>query len=38
MWEAATMVSAARIAVKVVVLVIAIILFLLLLIGSMGLI
>jgi hypothetical protein len=38
MWEAATVVSAARIAVKVVVLVIAIILFLLLLVSSMGLI
>jgi hypothetical protein len=38
MWEAATMVSAARIAVKVVLLIIAIILFFLFLIANMGLI
>ena len=38
MWEASTMVSAARLAIKVVVLVIAIILFFLLLISNMGLI
>jgi len=38
MWEAAPMVSAARIVVKVVFLVIAIILFLLLFIFNMGLI
>jgi len=37
MWEAATMVSAARLAVKVVIFVIAIILFLLLLFVNMGL-
>ena len=38
MWEVSSMVSAARLAVKVVVLVIAIILFFLLLIINMGLI
>ncbi len=38
MWEAATVVSAAQLAVKVVVLVIAIILFILLLVSYMGLI